>query len=85
MLPLTFGDFAATIKPIPNVALTTEVQISAVGVFKGRLSYMAVLRDAEGNIVDQVGPYPASAFRFLAHCPAEECAKLLNWLSQVGE
>lgn len=81
---MTFGDIAAIIKPIPNVALTTEVQISAVGMFNGRLSYKAVVRDAAGNIVDEIGPYPVHAFRFLTHCTMESGSELVDWLTKAG-
>jgi hypothetical protein len=80
ILPMTFGDIAAVIKPIPNVALTTEVQISAVGMHKGQLSYTVAVRDDEGKIVDNVGPYPAHAFRFLSHCGIKEGSQLVDWL-----
>lgn len=81
-LPLTFGDIAATIKPIPNVALTTEVQISAVGMHNQRLSYMVVLRDPDGKITEQIGPYPAYAFRFLTHCTMASGSQLIEWLNK---
>lgn len=82
---MTFGDIAATIKPIPNVALTSEVQISAVGMFNGRLSYKAVVRDEAGNITDEIGPYPVNAFRFLSHCTAESGVALVEWLTKAGQ
>ena len=81
-LPMTFGDIAAIIKPIPNVALMTEVQISAVGIYDQRLSYMAVVRDHDGNITEQIGPYPAYAFRFLTHCTMASGSQLIEWLTK---
>jgi hypothetical protein len=85
MSPLTFGDFARTVKPIPNIPLHTTVQISAVGVFKGRVSYMAVVRaDDSGSIVEQIGPYPEMAFSFRARPKVEEYNELILWLSKEG-
>ena len=84
MSPLTFGDFARTVKPIPNISLHTTVQISAVGVFKGRVSYMAVVRDDSARIVEQIGPYPEMAFSFRARPKVEEYNELILWLSKEG-
>lgn len=84
MSVMIFGDIAAVVKPIPNVAITSEVQISAVGVYKGRLSYSAVVRDDTGNIVTEIGPYPVSAFRFLTHCDEGSSAQLISWLTKEG-
>jgi hypothetical protein len=80
-----FGDIAKTVKPIPNVRIGTEVQISAVGVYKGKLSYTVVVRDAAGNLVDEVGPYPASAFQFVDRCTTGSELLLIDWLSKHGK
>lgn len=79
---MTFGDIAAVIKPIPNVALTSEVRIAAVGLFKGQIAYTIVVVDGEGNFVEQAGPYPAHAFRFLSHCDVPEGSRLIEWLNK---
>jgi hypothetical protein len=80
-IPLTFGDFAKTVKPIPNVALGTVVQISAVGVFKGLLSCTVVTFDTHDYAyADQIGPYPERAFQFVEHGSSDELYDLVQWL-----
>jgi len=81
---LTFGDLARTVKPLPNIPLHTQVQISAVGVFKRRVSYTAVVRDDAGKIVDQIGPYPEIAFSFRARPKIDEYNELVLWLINNG-
>jgi hypothetical protein len=54
-------------------------------VYKGKLSYTVVVRDAAGNLVDEVGPFPASAFQFVDRCTTGSELLLIDWLSKHGK
>ena len=79
-MSMNFGDIAKTAKPLPNVRLGTEVQISAVGVYKGKLAYTAVVRNEHGDLIELIGPYPALAFQFVNSCTTGSELLLIDWL-----
>lgn len=79
-----FGDFAKTVKAIPNVRRGSEVQITGIGVTGGRLQCTAVLFNSHGEFQDFIGPFPESAFEFRRSPDPAEVEELLQLVVNNG-
>lgn len=81
---LAFGDFAVTLKPIPNVVRGSEVQVTQMEVLHGKVQYNAVLFNSNGEFQNFIGPFPESAFGFRREPSPKEVADLIGLVSNGG-